>query len=38
MLGSGTVTDRIAQMRELVRDRVIAIDAERALNVTENVV
>ncbi len=30
------VTDRIAQMRELVRDRVIAIDAERALNITES--
>ena len=29
-------TDRIALMRELVRDRVIAIDAERALNVTES--
>ena len=32
----GPVTDRIAQMRELVRDRVIAIDAERALNITES--
>ncbi len=30
------VTDRIAQMRELVRDRVIAVDAERAVNVTES--
>ena len=32
----GPVTDRIAQMRELVRDRVVAIDAERALNSTES--
>ncbi len=32
----GTVSDRIVQMRELVRDRVIAIDAERALNITES--
>lgn len=30
------VTDRIGHMRELVRDRVIAIDAERALNITES--
>jgi pyruvate-formate lyase len=30
------MTDRIAQMRELIRDRVIAVDAERALNVTES--
>jgi pyruvate-formate lyase len=29
-------TARIALMRELVRDRVIAIDAERALNITES--
>lgn len=29
-------TDRIALMRELIRDRVIAIDAERALNITES--
>ncbi len=32
----GPTTDRIARMRELVRDRVIAIDAERALNITES--
>ena len=30
------VTERIAHMRELVRDRVVAIDAERAVNVTES--
>jgi formate C-acetyltransferase len=32
----GPVTERISQMRELIRDRVIAIDAERALNITES--
>jgi Pyruvate formate lyase-like len=32
----GPSTDRIVQMRELIRDRVLAIDAERALNVTES--
>ena len=36
MYGSRPTTDRIARMRELVRDRVIAIDAERALNITES--
>lgn len=29
-------TERIGLMRELIRDRVIAIDAERALNITES--
>ena len=29
-------TERIAHMRELVRDRVVAIDAERAVNGTES--
>ena len=32
----GPVTDRIAQMRELIRDRVIAVDAERGVNITES--
>lgn len=36
MHGSMPTTARIARMRELVRDRVIAIDGERALNITES--
>ena len=36
MRESRQMTDRIARMRELIRDRVIAIDAERALNITES--
>ena len=30
------LTDRIVQMRELIRDRVIAVDAERGVNITES--
>jgi len=30
------LTDRILQMRELIRDRVIAVDAERGVNITES--
>ena len=32
----GPATARIALMRELIRDRVIAVDAERAMNITES--